>query len=157
MELEERERNLRNIYNYAREVCLRKSSKRYKGLKLDDNWHTFEDFVKDNRIRYYRAIIKWKNYKKLDTRKGREQKELKNSKIRFVVKDITKGYTKDNTVFTSPSDMTKYTTYTHKYMFEDKLLGTRDIQNILKNRDLFIYSQHLTLNIPGWKRILTKP
>lgn len=141
MEASKREKNLKNIYNHISGICLSIENKKYKGLPIDENWLTFEGFVKDNWIRYYRAIIKWKNYHRLDIRPGLDSIELKNSNIRFICKVKEKGYTKENTVFTSISDMSKYVSYTHKYMFEDRLLGTRDIQNILKKRGIYLYME----------------
>lgn len=135
MELRRR-KALWNIYGYVRKVT-RQNGVKYEGVYLDPKWETFDDFIKDNWFRYYRALIKWKNYKRVVTRDQYSGK-LKHTKIRFVRKVKELGYTKENTVFTSPSDGMKYHRTAHKIMFEDKLLGTRDIKNILKKRGIDI-------------------
>lgn len=124
-------------------ICLSIENKKYKGLPIDEKWFTFEGFVRDNWVRYYRAIIKWRNYQKQAYKRVGDTEKLQNSPIRFIAKVKEKGYTKENTVFTSPSDMTKYVSYTHKYIFEDRLLGTRDIKNILKKRGINISMEQL--------------
>lgn len=128
---------LKRIYHYVRIVTSYLGSKKYEGVPLDENWQDFESFVKDNWFRYYRAKIKWRNYKKVVLRKGRPNK-LKVNYICFKRKVKSLGYTKENTVFTSLSDATKYYETTHKYLFEDQLLGTRDIKNILKKRGISV-------------------
>lgn len=143
MEASKREKNLKNIYNHISGICLSIENKKYKGLPIDENWLTFDGFVKDNWVRYYRAIIKWRNYQKQAFKRPGDTEKLQNSPIRFIAKVKDNGYTKENTVFTSPSDMTKYVSYTHKYMFEDRLLGTRDIKNILKKRGINISMEQL--------------
>lgn len=135
METNKRLIELKNIYQYVRKVCCQTGGQRYEGVPLDKNWQTFDDFVKDNWFRYYRAFIKWRNYKRVAPREG-QSGALKTNYIRLKRKVKERGYTKDNTVFTSPSDMMKYVEYTHKYMFEDQLLGTRDIKNILRKRGI---------------------
>lgn len=141
METNKRFIELKNIYQYVRKVCCQTGGQRYEGVLLDNNWQSFDDFVKDNWFRYYRAIIKWRCYKRVAPRNG-QVGALKNNYVRLKRKVKERGFTKDNTVFTSPSDMMKYIEYTHKYMFENQLLGTRDIKNILKKRGI-----HLTMEM----------
>ena len=116
-------------------MCCQKGGQKYEGVPLDKKWRTFEGFVKDNWIRYYRAVIKWRNYKRVAPKKGLTGK-LTTNYVKFKRKVKELGYTKENTVFTSHSDSMKYAGHTHKYMFEDKLLGTRDIKNILCKRGI---------------------
>lgn len=111
-------------------------------------WKTFEHFLKDNWIRYYRAFIKWRAYKRVVPGRVKDlSAPLKIIPVYFTIKIKERGYTKENTVFTSPSDSKKYSSYTHKYMFEDKLLGTRDIKNILKKRGIVISIEKLVTRI----------
>ena len=105
----------------------------YEGIPYDPNWRTFEGFVKDNWFRAYRAKIKWKNYQRVAPRNGIQGK-LKTKTTRFVRYKKELGFFKENTCFTSPSDVMKFHRTTHKYMFEGSLLGTRDIKNILRKR-----------------------
>jgi hypothetical protein len=135
---EKRLQNLRYIHKHIKSVSVEKGGKRYEGVPISENWMAFDDFVKDNWFRYYRSIIKWKNYT------GLTKDILIHSKVRFIRKVRGFGFTKDNTVFTSPSDAMKYYSTTHKYMFEDKLLGTRDIYNILKKRGININMSTVT-------------
>lgn len=135
METNKRIIELKNIYQYVRKVCCQTGGQRYEGVPLDNNWQSFDDFVKDSWFRYYRAIIKWRGYKRVAPREG-QKGALKNNYVRLKRKVKERGFTKDNTVFTSPSDMMKYIEYTHKYMFENQLLGTRDIKNILRKRGI---------------------
>jgi hypothetical protein len=58
--------------------------------------------------------------------------------INLTRKDKAKGFVPGNLIFTNPSEATKTTKKTHKYLFENKLLGTRDIKNILKQRGINI-------------------
>lgn len=131
------QRELYHFWDYFRKVCCRKSCAIYEGVPYDPSWETFEGFVKANWFRYYRAKLKWKGYKRVATRKASDvPAPLINNNIRFKRKVKEKGYTIENTVFTSPSDCMKYSKSTHKYMFEGQLLGTRDIKNILKKRGI---------------------
>lgn len=143
METSQRLIELKRIYDTIKKKCRYVNCKQYEpGLPLDKNWQTFDGFVKDNWFRYYRAKVKWKDYKKLIIRKGRSNK-LKINHVWFARKVPKLGYTKENTVFTSPSDLKKYSKSTHKYIFENKLLGTRDIKNILKKRGINITMEGL--------------
>lgn len=128
-------KQLRHNYRFIRVKCLCKDNNRYEGVPIDPKWLTFDDFVKDNWIRYYKAIIKWKNYKRLSPTK-KHKGALKLPKIRLTRKVKELGFTKENTVYTSHSDAIKYSKSSHKYIFEDKLLGTRDIKNILEKRGI---------------------
>lgn len=152
MKTNERIIKLRNIYGYVRKVSCQSRGEKYEGVPLSSNWQSFDDFVKDNWIRYYRALIKWRNYKSV-TSKEKNPRKLKNNYVRFKRKIKSRGYSKDNTVFTSPSDMMKYAEYTHKYMFEDRLLGTRDIKNILLKRGINITMEAITDRLKAEKNI----
>jgi len=132
------DRKLRKIFNHC------KSNSRKQNIFVCDNWKSTEDFINDNKRRYKLALKKWANYNKVNKPRNGQNIEFKNSKIRFIIKNKGKGYTKKNTVFTSPSDCMKYHKNTHKYIFENKLLGTRDIQNILKKRGIYIEMEMIT-------------
>jgi hypothetical protein len=135
--LNKTEQELYSMWEYIRKVCIRKKSKVYEGVPCEEKWLTFEGFVKDNWFRYLRAKVKWQNYKRVSVRKvGEKPAPLKINNVKLKRKVMSDGYTKENTVFTSPSDMMKYYDSTHKYMFENRLLGTRDIKNILKKRGI---------------------
>jgi len=113
-------------------VALRPNNKRYEGVPCD--WNTFDEFYKQNYQKYYKAKRKWKNYIKVTPEKYRGKKKANYEKrnvclIRKIKED---GYTKKNTVFTSSSDRMKYHKNTKKIYIDDKLLGIRDVKNILK-------------------------
>lgn len=126
---------LYNCWGYARKVCgngiLREN------VPCDPNWATFDGFLKDNWFRYYRAKIKWKNYKRVATT-DKYSGPLKNKILVFKRYKKELGFTKENTFFSNPSDVSKYRSTTHKYMFEGRMLGTRDIHRILKKRGINI-------------------
>lgn len=133
------------MFNYWEGMMKRTvwKGKQYEGVFITPEWRDFEFFVKDNYFRYYRAKIKWENYTRKITR-DHLQGKLKNTKVWFIRYKKELGYTKENTVFTNPSDATKNASNTHKYMFEDKLLGTRDILNILRKRGINITMETIT-------------
>lgn len=135
--LNKTQKELYSMWDYFRKVCVRKGCAQYEGVPYDAGWLSFDGFVKENSFRYLRAKVKWKNYQRVALRKeGEAPAPLKLNNIRLKRKIMEVGFTKENTVFTSPSDMMKYVEFTHKYMFEGKLLGTRDIKNILKKRGI---------------------
>jgi hypothetical protein len=134
-------KQLYNAYKHIRAVCLNKG-KRYEGVPLQKEWATFEGFYTDNLLRFKKAQYKWKNYKKVSIYYLRELK-INNRKRKYVLSNICLarkvkqlGYTKNNTVFTSLSDKEKYDKKSHKYLFGKNLLGTRDVQNIIKKNGL---------------------
>lgn len=116
--------------------------KEFKGVPINLDWIDFDFFVKDNWIRYCRSKIKWCNYNRVSPRNGLTGK-LKLKKVWFIRYKKELGYTKENTVFTNPSDATKNAKSSHKYMFENRMLGTRDIQNILKKRGIEISMEQI--------------
>lgn len=132
------------------QLCRRKSyvcsGGMSEGVPIQEEWKTFEGFVKDNWIRYLRAKIKWLRYKRVAPRDSNVGK-LKLRATRLTRKVKAYGFTKDNTVFTSPSDAMKYHATTHKYMFEDQMLGTRDIKNILKKRGIEMGMEQITARL----------
>ena len=136
-------KKLSNKYEKVIKVCRHKNGQLYEGVPLDENWKTFEDFLKDNWIRYCRALIKWRNYKRVSPRKEYKG-ELKVNPIFFVRKIKELGYTKENTVFTSISDSMKYSDKRHRYVIEDKLMGTRDIKNMLRKNGVDINMESIT-------------
>jgi len=115
-------------------VALRPNNKKYEDVPCD--WNTFDEFYKQNYQRYYRAKRKWENYIKVTPKKYRYKKkgnyEVRN--ICLIRKIREYGYTKKNTVFTSLSDRMKYHKTSKKIYINDKLLGTRDVKNILKKQ-----------------------
>jgi len=134
---------LHGPWEYMKKKCLQTGNRLYEGLPMQEGWEDFEVFVKDNWRKYYRAKLKWKNYKRVAPRKGLTGK-IKTKKVRLTRKVKEDGYTIENTVFTSLSDMMKYHRTTHKYMFDGRLLGTRDIKRILKKRGIDIGMEALT-------------
>jgi len=139
-------KQLKSNYRYINKCCICKNNKRYENVPKDPKWTTFDAFVKDNWIRYYKAIIKWKNYERLIIT-NKYKGPLKLPKIKLVRKVKELGFTKDNTVYTSHSDAAKYKKSSHKYMFEDRLLSTRDIKNILKKRGINLKIQTIILRL----------
>lgn len=131
-------RKLYRMWQYARRC------KKKENVIICDRWGFFEGFYNDNLKRYRRALKKWSGYKKTTTPRKGQSMELSNSPVRFVRRKKINGFTLKNTLFTSPSDYMKFFDYTHKYIFENKLLGTRDILNILKKRGIRISMEMLT-------------
>lgn len=118
-------------------VAIHKNNNRYEGVPINEKWLDFDLFYNDNIKRYIKAKNKWKNYHGVTPKKYSKAKTGR--KIRYIImirKIKANGYFKNNTVFTSISDAMKYWNYTNKYMIENRLLGTRDIQNILKKKGI---------------------
>jgi hypothetical protein len=115
---------------------LQPNNKRFEDVPCE--WLSFDDFYKANYHKYYRAKRKWKNYKKVTIIKNYKKKaKYKKRTVVFIRKIKELGFTKKNTVFSSPSDIMKYHKPAHLYMFDKKqLLGTRDIKNILKKKGI---------------------
>lgn len=144
-QLNKTERELYSMWDYFRKCCIRTSCSQYEGTPYDKSWLTFEGFIKENWFRYLRAKVKWKNYKRVALKKrGETPAPLKINNIRLKRKVMELGFTKENTVFTSPSDQMKYFESTHTYMFEGQMLGTRDIKNILKKRGIELSMEQIT-------------
>lgn len=141
------QQELYSSWDYFRKCCIRKQCSKYEGVPYDNKWETFEGFVKENWFRYFRAKVKWKNYTRVAPRKGEYETPLIHRNIRLKRKVKELGFTKDNTVFTSPSDQMKYFESTHKYMFEGQLLGTRDIKNILKKRGINLGMEQVVMRL----------
>lgn len=138
------QQELYSSWELCRKVC-RGKGQRYEGVPLQKEWETFDGFYKDNYQRYFRARRKWKNYMRVAARpKDGMTGKLKHRPVRLVRKIKEKGFTKGNTCFSSPSDIMKYHSGKHRYMFENKLLGTRDIKNILKKRGVLIEMESIT-------------
>ena len=135
--LNKTQQELFNMWEYICKVCFWDKHITYEGVPYDESWRTFEGFVAANKFRYLRAKVKWRGYKRVAPRTGLTG-SLKNNNVKLKRKVKELGYTIENTVFTSPSDQMKYAAHTHKYMFEDRMLGTRDIKNILKKRGIFL-------------------
>ena len=135
---------LYHSWQICKKVCCG-NGVRYEGVPIQKEWETFDGFYKDNYQRYCKAKRKWRNYTRLTKRtKNEVVSELKHRTVRMRRRVKANGYTKKNTFFSSPSDVMKYNINTHKYMFENKLLGTRDIQNILKKRGVIINMEAIT-------------
>jgi hypothetical protein len=113
-------------------VALQKGNKRYEGVYIEDKWITFDGFYSDNIGRYYRAKKKWNNYKRITP--INETAKFKPSHINFIRKVKSLGYTKKNTCFTSASDRMKYHKTSRKIVLESRVLGTRDVKNILEKK-----------------------
>lgn len=117
----------------------------YEGVHIEPRWLDFELFIADNWIRYYRAKIKWQNYQRVAPREDQNLTgPLKLRPVWFTRKVKEFGYTLENTVWTNPSDGTKYASNTHKLVLDDKLLGTRDIKNILKKKGINVCMETIT-------------
>jgi hypothetical protein len=114
----------------------------YEGVYITPRWKDFETFYNENEKRYDNAVKKHKNYKRLDIRDG--ETPLIMPIISFERKVKGKGYTRRNTFFSNPSDRMKYRSTIHKYLFEEKMLGTRDIKNILAKRGINIAMETIT-------------
>ena len=117
------------MWNYLSSVSRWKGHQKYEGVPCE--WSSFDEFYSANYQRYYRAKKKWKGYKNV-CKYHKRKKSYPVRKVHFVRKEKEKGYTKENTVFTSPSDQMKFSSRCRKYMLGDRVLGTRDIQNLLK-------------------------
>ena len=115
-------------------VALQRGNKRYEGVFIVDKWKTFDGFYNDNIGRYYRARKKWNNYKRI-TPINKTAKHNP-SHINFIRKVKSLGYTKDNTCFTSASDRMKFHKTSRKIILENRVLGTRDVKNILSKKGI---------------------
>lgn len=125
---------LRIVWDSVASVALRKRSKRYEGVFITDKWKTFDGFYKDNINRYYLAVRKWRDYKRITP--INKNAKYKPSHINFIRKVKALGYTKKNTCFTSASDRMKFHKTSYKIILGDKILGTRDVKNILSKRGI---------------------
>ncbi len=127
----------------------------YKGYRSEDvpiqeDWIDFESFYRLNKGRYYRARKKWKDYKNV-TVNGNNI----NTKVNFIRKDKKIGFTKENTVFTSPSDRMKYhkTAVNIKFGCDGALLGKRDVKNLLKKKGCALSMGNINLRIKQGRSI----
>lgn len=137
METNKRLIALKDLWRKVKRISTGIGTKIYEGVPIDKNWSTYDGFFKDNYYRYYRALVKWKNYKRCIVKPKRGLTgTLKKTPVQFVRKIKSVGFTKENTVFTSCSDAKKFLHRSKKIMFDDKLLGTRDVSNILKKRGI---------------------
>lgn len=123
------------VWRQIKSVAINKHSKRFEGVFITDKWLTFDGYYKDNIGRYYKAVNKWKNYKRITNEKSANPRQVL---IDFIRKEKSKGYTKKNTCFTSPSDRMKFHISSYKVYLDDKVIGTRDVKNILKKRGVDI-------------------
>lgn len=127
---------LRGVWKHIAAVAIYKSSRRYEGIYITDKWLTFDGFYKDNIGRYYRAVKKWANYKRITS--INPDAIYRPSHINFIRKEKSLGYTKKNTCFTSASDRMKFHITSKKVFLDNRVLGTRDIKNILEKRGIEI-------------------
>jgi len=148
---EYRDRYLKTLWNKIMSKCCRKENATYEGIYIQENWKTFENFFNDNKRRYRLAVNKNKKYKRFDLRNG--DISFKCSIVSFALKNKEKGYTFKNTVFCNPSERMKYRRNIHKYMFENKLLGTRNIKDILKKRGILLTMETITLRLRNGKSL----
>ncbi len=136
---------LKYTWQGIRAVSFNKSGCRYEGVFCE--WDSFEDFYKSNYQRYLRAKRKWKNYKKVTPIDINNKGKYKLRNVIFIRKVKEKGFTKKNTVFTSLSDRMKYHSPSKKIYIKDSLLGTRDVENILKKKGLPVQMQTIRKRI----------
>jgi hypothetical protein len=122
------------VYKSICAASIQTGNKRYEGVYICDNWKTFDGFYKDNIQRYYKAVKKWKNYKRITNANNNKKCNLSNVWFVRKVKDL--GYTKKNTCFTSPSDKMKFHKTSKKILLDKRVLGTRDVINILKKKGI---------------------
>lgn len=115
-------------------VSIQSGNKRFEGVFICDKWKTFDGFYNDNIQRYYRARKKWENYKRITAINPNAKN--KPSHINFIRKVKSLGYTKKNTCFTSASDRMKFHYPSKKIILETRVLGTRDVLNILNKKGI---------------------
>lgn len=121
---------LKNTWGHISAVALNPLNKRYEGVPCE--WKDFDEFYRCNYQRYYKAKKKWAKYVNLTNENNSDRKCVFTRKVK------EKGFTKTNTVFTSLSDRMKYHRTSRKIVYNDTILGTRDIINILKKRNIKI-------------------
>jgi hypothetical protein len=124
------------VWKHIAAVALHPNDKKFQNVPCE--WKTFDEFYSKNYQRYYKAKLKWKNYKKVTPVKYNKAKGKYTTRcVHFVRKVSKEGFTKKNTVFTSASDERKYRDNTHKIIFDgQQLLGIRDVKNILKKNGI---------------------
>lgn len=122
------------VWKHMSAVALQKGNKKYEGVFIEDKWKTFDGFYNDNIGRYYKAIKKWSNYKRITT--INETPRHKPLHVNFIRKVKSLGYTKKNTCFTSASDRMKYHKTSLKIVIGSKVLGTRDVKNIINKKGI---------------------
>ena len=121
-------------HKHIKSVC-NPNNIRYEGVSIKENWLSFDGFYKDNINRFYNAKRKWENYQLVTNSSPEGKYNL--TKVHLIRKNKALGFSKENTVFTSPSDRMKYHKGAHKFNLNNgALLGTRDIQNILKKKGI---------------------
>lgn len=125
------EQYLRSTWYYIKKVCLLKNSKQYEGCYTE--WNNFETFFKDNINRFRYALKKYAKYTNVVQRRKKPKHPIRLIICKRKIKEL--GFTKKNITWTNSSQACKYRLNTHKYLFENKLLGTRDILSILKKEE----------------------
>jgi hypothetical protein len=144
-------------WKYISSVALQPNNKRFENVPCE--WDSFDDFYKANYQRYYLAKKKWKNYTKIIPEKYNKNQNKGKYKVRiinFIRKVKEQGFTKENTVFTSYSDRMKYHKTSKKILINDKLLGTRDVCNILKKQGIKLTVQAINNRINNNTEIFKK-
>lgn len=109
-------------------VCIKgRDPKRYvENTPIDPKWKTFKGFLKDNLKRFQDSKIENQDYQFITTTNP------VNTHIHFIRKIQQNGYTKDNTIFTTPAGQMKYHKTAHRYIVgENDFIGTREMQGLL--------------------------
>jgi len=114
--------------------AIQRGNLHFEDVPIEESWKTFEGFYEDNVSRYYRAKTKWKNYQRITP--VNNTVKYKMTHIIFIRKVPGLGFTKKNTCFTSASDRMKFHKTSRKIMLDKKVLGTRDVLNILKKKGI---------------------
>lgn len=142
-----------DAFNHIKRKCI----KNY--LPIEEEWIAreigFINFIIYILPQYKKATKKWRNYKYVTNRMDQKKTNRpRNNSIWISLKYKEKGLTKRNIQITCPTETQKTRINTHKIMFENKLLSTRDIQNILKKRGIFISLMSITKRIRKQQKIL---
>jgi len=133
----------------------RKCIKNY--LPIEEQWipykEGFNNFYNYIIKKYNKAEKKWKNYTQVSPKRAGKQSTRSPGPICIGLKIKDKGLIKQNILITNHSDIQKPRHNTYKIMFENKLLSTRDIHNILKKRGIDISLETITKRIRQQNKI----
>jgi hypothetical protein len=126
-------------------------------LPIEEEWipykQGFQQFYNHIIKQYNKAEKKWNKYNNVVARRKPLTKGTQ-CLIYITLKIKEKGLTKRNILITNASDAQKVRNTTHKIIFEDQLLSTRDIQNILKKRGVSITIEQIAKRIRTQQNVI---